>query len=1062
MLYPRPASTPFADVCWSCRIRIAGQQRGLSEIVTARHLSPFIPGSRPKFRLNALGLQALTRQSFHASQFRPRASVVAATTDPSSLSTPDSLPLHARTSPTRKALQRWQDEYGGPNEDDLRAFPNHPASGETSNNLARMNFPGKSDDDFNEPFDNDEDEMITIGLFLKPGDVVELRMQSREPVLAAFVQDLQSVSQFYTATGKWCHTNLQNIRFAIPGCIDPALVKPIIPYLPTKLDTLDIKRAMHVPLALGAPVLSILERLTNQSEDIYRGNAHVLDSAYSTLADQTRTRMMTLTQIAKTLLGRNDPAWKPSPPALLAVRKALMHNEFRFRSDYRSQRLTNVFAIRPKGEVEVIEAVRDWVRQYLEHEAQRTTQTIPNSSFKAQNPPEAVTYIAQFIEKARRLIARSRELRDPLEGFVGPCKARLAHKEKSPAMHITWGEEFSTTDKQIITFLQAWVLMMQFHNIPSLQSAGVALLQATGCYEKYNKFRDRLDKMNMSTGHLFLQEIGVITPYENRILHDESLMLPTVRLSRNLELLTTKAELTRRQPDFRDSMAELRRDWGAMNVYCIDNPGSKEIDDGLSIEKVQGKKSDYWIHVHIANPTAFFDKTHVLSGLAAHMTESVYVPERSFPMLPTWVTQNYFSLDRNRPVLTFSTRVDLAGNILETKIQPGIIRQVIHVSPVEVAEILGEQPLASVRTFVVGGEIPDSYKTQPRKQLPPSQVQELRDFYTVARSLWERRKAAGGIRGATMLAEPHVFAKPGRKGLDWAPPSTDRARYIHGDPIIELRSQLGRRTLNQDLDATNITEEMMILAGHAAASWCAVRGIPVMFRGTIEMPRRPGVLSLDEFKEKILQPYLDRDAEISPLLLLQYLQAVGRAITHTSPIVHKMIGVESYLKITSPLRRFSDMISHWQIEAALRHEARTGKKFSADEVQNAARPILPFSHRQVQESIITLSPRENLITKTKKISNLFWATQAFMRAFYFKEAELPKTFKVWVKKTKENFLMVETIIIELGVTVHLERLNEDMRVGDEWEVEIYFVSAFLKEIFARPIRLVERPTWTLS
>lgn len=118
-----------------------------------------------------------------------------------------------------------------------------------------------------------------------------------------------------------------------------------MPFLPTAPDKANPKGEVHVPPEVAAPVQKLLDKLAEQSESVYRKNAPVLDTAYAVLADHSRTRMMTLAQIAKALLARGDRKWIPSSSDLLAVRKALNHNAFRFRSDQRSHRLTNIFAI---------------------------------------------------------------------------------------------------------------------------------------------------------------------------------------------------------------------------------------------------------------------------------------------------------------------------------------------------------------------------------------------------------------------------------------------------------------------------------------------------------------------------------------------------------------------------------------------------------------------------------------------------------------------------------------------------------------------------------------------
>ncbi|KAF2027733.1 RNB-domain-containing protein [Setomelanomma holmii] len=1013
-------------------------------------------------RLRSVKASSPPRRALHATatpyQIALAPTNATPTFNPALLPRPPQLPL-------REHLQQWQQDYGGPTEEVLSAFGNHPANQDVHNGMSKLSSGSKADEDVeSESWDNvdhdDGEELITIGHFLKPGDVVELSQAGREPVLAVFVQQIESDSQFFSVNGRWCHSNLTRVAFAIPGCIDPALLSPLVPFLPTDPGKANPKDDLQVPNNVAGPVLRILERMTIEAERIYHANAPVLDTAYAVLADPNRTRMMTLTQIAKTLLAQNDFAWKPFPAALLAVRKSLNHNEFRFRSDARSHRLTNVFAIRPKNDVQLVETVHEWIREHREYLASSAIR----DSESTRPPPKGAVYIMDFLEKARRLIAVSRKDRECTLGTVGPSKARLSEIEQANGIKFFWGEPFTNSDKQIINFLQAWVLTQQFINMDGLHSACASLIMATGCYRKgtiqaLGHDDSYLTEVQYSTGILFLQEIGVITPFENRFLYDEQLMLPTVRLSRNLELLNTKAELTRRNPDFRDSMAALRRDWGQTTVFCIDDEGANEIDDGLSIERIHGSSSDFWIHVHVANPTAFFDKTHTLSGLAAHMTETVYTPERSFPMLPSWATRGYFSLQPNRPVLTFSSRINASGHVLETKIQPGTIRKIVSITPSDVSSILGDNTSQNITRWVVGGEVAPSEGTKRPPKLSAEQLQDLQDMYAAARALWQARREAGGVRLGTFVNSVRVFESPGRPGITWNPPSTDRSRLVQGDPIIEVTQSVPKSLIHFGIGPKNIVEEMMLLACSTAASWCTERKIPVMYRGTIETPHAQKVSS-EELKNLHILPYIEKHADVPFGLAMRYIESLGRAIAHSAPLPHKIIGVPGYVKVTSPLRRFSDMIAHWQIEAAIRYEAQSGKRYHADVMAPGARGTLPFTQRQMQESIVTLSPRERIISKTKQLSTRYWSILALLRAWQYKEAAMPDVFRFWVRSASRNELNTwgdgaQGLLVDYGFQATFFDTTE-ARPGDQWEVEIVKINLHLRRIHVRPIRLVHR------
>jgi hypothetical protein len=969
--------------------------------------------------------------------------------------------------PVRQHLKKWQAEHGAPSEEALSAFENHPANNaqdaDIRNSISKLNQSSKADEDVEteewDAHDQDDGEgLVTIGLFLKPGDVVELSQSGREPVLAVFVQQLAGNSQFFSVNGRWCHSTIGRIGFAIPGCIDPALLTPLIPYMPTSPDAANPKGEIHVPIELATPVQKLLERMTEEAEQIYRRHAPVLDTAYAVLADPKRTRMMTLAQIAKILLAAHDPAWTPSPAALLAVRKSLHQNEYRFRSDVRSHRLTNVFSIRSKRDVQNVETVLEWIREHREFLAASANKNLE----PGRQRTKGVTYVMDFLAKARRLITASRKDRDPNLGMLGPSKAKLSKTGKSSGIETVSGEPFTSTDKQIIEFLQAWVLTGQFIGMGSLHTACTNLVMATGCYGRGTLHNTGLSdaeasEIRRATGMLFLQEVGVITPFENRSIYDEQLMLPTIRLSRNAELLNTKAEQMKENPNFRDSMADLRRDWGSTAVYCIDDAGAQEIDDGVSIERVNGGTSEFWVHVHVANPTAFFDKAHPLSGLAAHMVETVYTPEQSFPMFPSWAAQGHFSLEPNRPVLTFSTRIDAGGNVLESKIQPGMIQNVVSITPSAVSSLLGHEASHETTRLVVGGDASARAEKHEKPTVSAQQLQDLQDMYTATKGLWQARSKAGGIRMNNTGNNVRVLQSPGQAGLPWTPPSTEQSRHVQGDPIIEVTNRVPENLMHFGISPENIVEEMMLLACSTAASWCNERSIPVMYRGTIEPPNTEAVSS-ETLRTQVLAHW-DKNGDVPRGLSMRYLTSLGRAIVHSAPLTHKYIGVSGYVKVTSPLRRFSDMIAHWQIEAALRYEAESGNKFNAVEATGGTRGVLPFTLQQMQESIVTLSPQERIIASTKRASSRFWSILALARAHYYKEAPLPDVFRFWVRQKPNNLNPfargAQGFLPDYGYPATFTEATE-VQEGDEWEVRLDRVDLFGRLVFVKPIRLLRR------
>jgi hypothetical protein len=152
------------------------------------------------------------------------------------------------------------------------------------------------------------------------------------------------------------------------------------------------------------------------------------------------------------------------------------------------------------------------------------------------------------------------------------------------------------------------------------------------------------------------------------------------------------------------------------------------------------------------------------------------------------------------------------------------------------------------------------------------------------------------------------------------------------------------------------------------------------------------------------------------------------------------------------------MIAHWQIEAAIRYEAETGKKYNGAE-PNLQRGVLPFTQSHISESIVTLAPREKLIAATQRDAANHWVTQAISRALYYGEATLPATVKCWIRfvypATSTSSAKAMGLIPEFGLRVAMRDID-DAQLGDEWEVALDSVDLFSGRVYVKALRLLSR------
>ena len=723
-------------------------------------------------------------------------------------SEPSNSEIHSIRKPgIRDQLRQWQELHGNNEEDskNLPDFDRDPNSGETSNNITRLPDAGMSlhRQDLEEEEEReamayftrspteDLNSAATDNKFLNIGDLVELEFprSERESFLAVFVRRLGFESQFFTINGRWVNVSERQVQYSIPGWVSPKLVEPLLDHIPVaetaaerdELRERSFMEDLSVPRQVTAPLVRRMVQFENESQEIYRRFAGTLDNAHSVLAHETDLRYGSLLSAATTLL--KMPASKLPVTALFTIRKALSHAGFAFNIDRRSHRLTGYLQIRSKEQVKMVECVRNWLREWQDDMATRSPIEGDERAMKRHRTSRGAQLVYSFLEKVRKIVLKSREDREATQSNnIGPSKKRFPITRESDCVKITTGLQFTEQEAEIIRFMEAWACANMYLGLPRIESLPPLLLQATGLYPEH--------ELVQGTGFLFLQELGTIMPYENRVRFDPHLLLPSSQHSKPLQNLMSSLLVMQDKHNFSDSMAHLRHDWGNLSVYCIDDASAHEIDDGLSIERAGN--DTWWVHVHIANPTAFFERDHPLAKMARHMGESIYMPERTYMMLPRWATLRHFSLANDRPCLTYSAKMDGEGRTLEHKITPGIIRNVMRLTPEEVVKALNADPSEQGEELVltVGGEPPPP---RPSKSMLASitekQGEELKILQRLAEKRSDRRKAAGGLFFNIHKHDVNVWQQYRASGLAWDHPYRKGSRTVEGDPVIQLKTK---------------------------------------------------------------------------------------------------------------------------------------------------------------------------------------------------------------------------------------------------------------------------------
>ncbi|KAM3164278.1 Exoribonuclease II, mitochondrial [Lachancea thermotolerans] len=338
-----------------------------------------------------------------------------------------------------------------------------------------------------------------------------------------------------------------------------------------------------------------------------------------------------------------------------------------------------------------------------------------------------------------------------------------------------------------------------------------------------------------------------------------------------------------------------RHDFGKMNVYCIDSETAHEIDDGISIEATG--ENAYTLHIHIADPVSLFSNSQEGSfskeiwNIALQRGFTSYLPDCVTPMLPK----------------SYSKAGDLGKDGIASKTLSFSVDIRCRKNNVEILE-----ETFSVKLGLVSQFPRVTYKVVDRilglEQDTSQQTQELRTLHKIALLLRSKRvKEQNAI----------IFGEGFNRGLvKLMPTQTNTATALSFEDQEETAS-------------TVLVSEIMILANTMAGKFFRDRGIPGVFRCykglQLKDNARQGYNSLRDMMHSQKFPSAKDIAKLSSLLNSSFYSARAEK--------HEMIGAPAYLPVTSPLRRFADLVNHWQLHCYL---AGFPLKFSEDQVSDFA------------------------------------------------------------------------------------------------------------------------------
>lgn len=361
------------------------------------------------------------------------------------------------------------------------------------------------------------------------------------------------------------------------------------------------------------------------------------------------------------------------------------------------------------------------------------------------------------------------------------------------------------------------------------------------------------------------------------------------------------------------SIQKVRRDFRGITTFTIDPVDAKDFDDALSVRTLP--EGCVEVGVHIADVSFFVHPGSVLDAEARSRATSVYLVDRTIPMLPHVLSTNFCSLNENVDRLAMS-----AVFVLDSA---GVVK----------SRWFGETIIHSDKRFAYeeAQEVLDTTKGPMLAEL------------TILRDLARAMRARRIERGAVDFDTAEVKIE-----LDG-----------NGTPIaVHLKE---RKETNM------LIEDFMLLANVEVARELNTLGTkngnnPSIYR-IHDAPDGERIINLSEFL-KILGYNLDigpsgevkgtalnalmEQAKGTPeeyLIKMATLRSMSKAIYSTKNIGHFGLAFDFYTHFTSPIRRYPDILVH----RMMKHYV-SNKPVSSKDMQEFDALALRSSEREVAAS----------------------------------------------------------------------------------------------------------------
>lgn len=442
-----------------------------------------------------------------------------------------------------------------------------------------------------------------------------------------------------------------------------------------------------------------------------------------------------------------------------------------------------------------------------------------------------------------------------------------------------------------------------------------------------------------------------------------------------------------------------RRDFRNITTFTIDPVDAKDFDDAISFREL--KNGDYEIGVHIADVSHFVTPGTLLDREAEKRGTSIYLVDRTIPMLPEVLSNDLCSLNPNEEKLAFSAVFMMNKNAKVTE------------------RWFGKTVIKSDKRF--------TYEDAQERIVSKSGefANEINILNDLAKKMLAERTAKGAISF-----------------------ETDEVKFIlddNGSPIKVIRKVR--------FDAHKLVEEFMLLANREVATFVETLKKPHDTRTPLflyrihDVPDNEKIAELSIFVKalghelpikghvtgKDLNALFNRmDGEANEgLIKTATIRSMAKAIYSVKNIGHFGLAFDYYTHFTSPIRRYPDTLVHRLLETYINGGKINEQEFARYEKLASQTTESEIRAAEAERESIKLKQVEYM---QKKIGQIFEGKISGVTEWgmYVEEKETKSEGMIALRTLKDDYYVLD----RKNYCLKGERTKKVFSLGDKIKFKV--------------------------